>query len=209
MTFKERVEIGDHVLYLGDAREILPTLQADAVVTDPPYGLDFKGESWDAAIPDWLHAARSAAPLVVFKTAPTTLWDYPRPDWIMSWFREGAQSRTKHGTFNHWTPILVYGKGTWNPDTYKTAAAVDGNANLGIDHPCPTPIRVMSWLVEGATRQDGVVLDPFMGSCSTGVACAKLGRKFIGVEIHKPYFRIACRRIADAVNGGQQPELFQ
>jgi len=50
----------------------------------------------------------------------------------------------------------------------------------------------MEWCV---VKTNGTVLDPFMGSGSTGVACAKLGRNFIGIEIHEPYFDIACKRI--------------
>ena len=75
-------------------------------------------------------------------------------------------------------------------------------------HPCPKPSELMMWLCGRAADTGGTILDPFMGSGTTLVACAKLGRKFIGVEIHEPYFRIACRRVADAVNGGVQPELF-
>lgn len=84
----------------------------------------------------------------------------------------------------------------WHPAMHET------------DHPAEKPEALLRRLIDLSTKLDGTVLDPFMGSGTTGVACAKLGRKFIGVEIHEPYFRIACRRIADAVNGGVQPELF-
>ena len=58
----------------------------------------------------------------------------------------------------------------------------------------------------GLHSSDGeTILDPFMGSGTTGVACAKLGRKFIGIELEKKYFDIACQRIEEAY---QQPDMF-
>lgn len=69
-------------------------------------------------------------------------------------------------------------------------------------HPTQKPVGIMGWCVE---KTDGIVLDPFMGSGTTGVACAKLGRKFIGIEIEPKYFDIACERIQKAYD---QPDLF-
>jgi DNA modification methylase len=60
-------------------------------------------------------------------------------------------------------------------------------------------------IVARATRPNETVLDPFMGSGTTGVACANLGRKFIGIEIEEKYFDIACKRIEIAYS---QPRLF-
>ena len=73
------------------------------------------------------------------------------------------------------------------------------------NHPCPYPEQVIRPIIESSTPMDGTVLDPFMGSGTTGVACARLGRKFIGIEIEERYFDIACRRIEDAY---RQADLF-
>jgi len=194
------VVIGDATLYLGDCLDILPTLGAgsvDAVVTDPPYGVDFRGEAWDASIPNWLPEARRVASVVVFTTGDTTLWDYPRPDWVCCWYREASNSRSKLGGFSHWTPILVYGKAAFPVDCLKMHA-IEVAYPHGFGHPSPKPERLMRWLVDNATNGDGVILDPFMGSGTTGVACAQLGRKFIGIEIEPRYFDIACKRIEAA-----------
>ena len=79
----------------------------------------------------------------------------------------------------------------------------DGNrSEPDREHPTQKPIALMQWCVEKTT---GTVLDPFMGSGTTGVACANLGRKFIGIEIEPKYFDIACRRIEQAY---KQPRLF-
>jgi site-specific DNA-methyltransferase (adenine-specific) len=65
------------------------------------------------------------------------------------------------------------------------------------DHPCPYPVSLVAPIIE-SSECGGGILDPFMGSGTTGVACAKLGRKFIGIEIEPKYFDIACKRIAEA-----------
>jgi site-specific DNA-methyltransferase (adenine-specific) len=69
-------------------------------------------------------------------------------------------------------------------------------------HPCEKPVSVMEHIIGTSTKISQTVLDPFMGSGTTGVACAKLGRQFIGIEIHEPYFDIACRRIEAAQRQG-------
>ena len=75
----------------------------------------------------------------------------------------------------------------------------------GKEHPTQKPIEVMKWCIEHLPPHVSTVIDPFMGSGTTGVAAVKLGRKFIGIEIHEPYFDIAVRRISDAL---KQPDMF-
>jgi len=184
-------------LYHGDCLEVLPTLEAgsvDAVVTDPPYGVGFRGEDWDAEIPDWLPLARGVAPLVMFPTAPTTMWDYPRPDWVNCWYREASNSRTAAGGFNHWSPVLVYGKVRFWVDSIKLHA-IQHAYPKGYPHPSPKPLALMEWLVKNGTNEDATILDPFMGSGTTEVAAVRLGRKFIGIEKEPKYFDIAVKRI--------------
>lgn len=204
MAWREE-HIGAARLILGDCRDILPTLgKVDACVTDPPYGLDFRGEEWDAEIPDWLPAARAVAPVVAFTTAPTTLWDYPRPDWVSVWYRPASSARAASGGFNAWSPIVIYGRVKFPVDVLELHAIANAYER-GFGHPSPKPIILMDWLVENAAKSGAIVLDPFMGSGTTGVACAKLGRRFIGIEIEPKYFDIACRRIDDAY---RQADLF-
>jgi len=82
----------------------------------------------------------------------------------------------------------------------------DGGKRQGVPenrtfcHPSQKPIEVMEWCVSYA---EGTILDPFMGSGTTGVACANLGRKFIGIEIEPKYFDIACERIEAAYAQGR------
>lgn len=225
MTFKERVEIGPHVLYLGDCREILPTLQADAVVTDPPYGIGWTRGTWSddedqyPALMMWLvtECVRIGGWSFVFQSMLNcSKWHDWFPDgWrIFAACKNFAQVRPT-GVWHSWDPVIFWNSG---PNSGPNTETVNRDYHVGnvagvisgprSEHPCPRPVDTMHHVVALAAKPNAVVVDPFMGSGTTGVACANLGRKFIGVEIHEPYFRIACRRIHDAVNGGVQPELF-
>lgn len=72
-------------------------------------------------------------------------------------------------------------------------------------HPTEKPVRLFLELLADFTNKEEIILDPFMGSGTTGIACAKLGRKFIGIELDETYFNIACERIQAAYD---QPDLF-
>lgn len=182
----------------GDCLEIMPTLgMVDACITDPPYGLDFREHEWDKDIPAWFGIAQKMAKIVAFTTAPTTQWDYPRPDWVNCWYREAANSRTHNGGFNHWSPVLIYGSPFFQVDSLKLHA-IQHATSKEIDHPTPKPIALALWLVKNCTEQGETVLDPFCGSGTFGEACVLLGRNFIGIERELPYVEIARARIKRA-----------
>jgi site-specific DNA-methyltransferase (adenine-specific) len=218
------VRIGDATLYLGDCMEILPTLpKVDAVITDPPYGISDAplppGRSgaalntwhmkswWDKGLnPDW-SAVAECAPVVIwfgqwrkrdevsaFMPMPLRteiVWAKdchtgppspvaPRDERIWVFGRNGIKAATFETSV--WDcPVIP----TWERKSHKN------------EKPIGIMVRLVKWI--GA----GFVLDPFMGSGTTGVACAQLGRKFIGIEIEQENFDIACRRIEDAYR--QQP----
>lgn len=193
-----RVVIGNAELWLGDCREILPTLpKVDAVITDPPYGIgankqtlgkgkkEFdRGGDWDNAAPD-LTACISAGRLLCFWGGNYFADQLPvTNDWLiwhkvndgrsfseceMAWTNFGKQ--TRHLS-HHWS----------------------GEEKA---HPTQKPLPVMLWCV-GMAADAATVLDPFMGSGTTGVACMNLGRRFIGIERERKYFDIACERIEAA-----------
>ena len=186
-------------LYHGDCLEILPTLEAgsvDAVITDPPYGM--RKAEWDMNIVEvslWLPAAMKFCPTVVF-TGVKGAFDYPKPDWIMAWVRRGSTQR--NGAlrgFNNWEPILCYGLERLSNDVIAVPNFPDDEAK---DHPTSKPLKLMVKVIELLTQSGDTILDPFMGSGTTGVACVETGRNFIGIEISEDYFKIAQRRIADA-----------
>lgn len=225
-----RVEtIGDATLYLGDCREILPTLgKVDAVVTDPPYGVlsagrDDRGGAHGLAIATYesyedtyenfvsqivpsLNAAMDIARRAAVFSGPH-IHEQRKPDAIGGVYVPAAAGRHQWG-YKNLLPVLFYGTapslnlGARWPTAIKSVEA----ALVDIDHPCPKPDGWMSWLVSLASDIRETVLDPFMGSGTTGVACAKLSRKFVGIEIEPKYFDIACRRIEET---WKQPRLFE
>jgi DNA modification methylase len=114
-------------------------------------------------------------------------------------------------------PLLLYGKdlggiGSINGVLKSDKISIKGGGGVGFqrdgekkDHPCPKPENIMHKIVVRFTTPNSIVLDPFMGSGTTGVAAVKIGRQFIGIEIEEKYFDIACRRIEEAV---RQPDMF-
>jgi DNA modification methylase len=204
---QHRIErIGDAELHLGDCREILPLLpKVDAVVTDPPYGVGLEYASHDdRELVDWLPIARAVAPVVAFSPGISNVMKFPPSDWVFAWLKPNSMRRVQTG-FNTWEPVILYGKarGKKTHDAFSVSIAPQDDTG---DHPCPKPLGWAEELLDRVTLSGDTVCDPFMGSGTTGVSCAKLGRKFIGIEIEPKYFDVACRRIDDAY---RQPRLFK
>ena len=199
--------IGNATLYLGDCMEILPTLKpVDAVVTDPPYGIGFGAKhtkwsanrgvvlgEWDENIPD-VHCLLDIADEVViwggdrFSLPVSRRW--------LTWVKPDAPP-TFASTEFAWTNKN-------RPARYIIHSISQTNQER-VGHPTQKPIRVMEWSLSFIPDEAEVILDPFMGSGTTGVACMNLGRKFIGIEIEPKYFDIACERIE---NAQRQQRLF-
>jgi len=200
-------------LYLGDCREILPTLgKVDAVVTDPPYGINKDGQKRTTGG----HGGRKAYEFLG--------WDAERPDpeTFSLLLAAGAQHVIWGGNYfaDLFPPTgkwLVWDKGQRINQSDGELAWTSSQGALrifelnrvalmtdGAFHPTQKPVEVMRWSI--LQLEDAkTILDPFMGSGSTGVAAAKLGRRFIGIEREPKYFDIACRRITDALS---RPDMF-
>ena len=214
-------------LYCGDCREILPGLgKVDACITDPPYGVNLgsqkdrsgdhilvkpKYESYDdtrenfaAVVAPAIRMALGHADRGLVFVSASTAWMLPEPTGIGGAFLPSAQGRFIWG-FRSFAPCLLYGSAPeLNLGCKATAFEATDRAEAN-GHPCPKPLRWMEWAVALASRKTQTILDPFMGSGTTGVAAVKLGRKFVGIEIEPKYFDIACRRISEAL---KQPDLF-
>ncbi|KKL28971.1 hypothetical protein LCGC14_2369820 [marine sediment metagenome] len=223
---KNRIEhIGDATLYLGDCLEILPTLgKVDAVVTDPPYGIGFKwtgaarggrgpGLKWKGpphnhqpAWSDIVGDDLTFDPSLWLSFPQVILWGgnnyagMPAARGWLVWDKRRDTTPDHHGDAElAWTNIdsvIRIHRQLWRGIVREGAENV---ANGGKHHPTQKPEALMRWCVE---MTSGAVIDPFMGSGTTGVACAKLGRKFIGIEIEERYFNIACKRIEEAYRQG-------
>ena len=213
MTIKPYYQSDRVTLYHGDCLAILPTLEAgsvDAVVSDPPYGVGLKYRSFDDArdaikemAKAWVPECRRIAKIVAFTPGKGNEWLYDEPTWTLSWASKAGQGMCRWG-FQCVHPILVYGKCPYlarglggRPDTLFLTTC---KPSVGKDqHPCAKPIEVMEWLVNRVDPTGhAAILDPFMGSGTTGVACVKTGRRFIGIEIDERYCEIAAKRIQAA-----------
>lgn len=196
----EPIIIGNATLYLGDCLEILPTLpKVDAVITDPPYPNN-AGHFVGA-----IEAARTVLAAITARQALVFWSELEQPPLTLLlcavhiWHRTNVNGRP-------YEPIYHYDTEKRRSDVIQQAAIFDG-VGPGCweyaGHPTQKPVALMEKLARKTTG--GAVLDPFMGSGTTGVACMNLGRKFIGIEIEPKYFDIACERIE---NAQRQAKLF-
>jgi site-specific DNA-methyltransferase (adenine-specific) len=204
----EKVQIGECTLYRGDCLEVLPTLAvSDAAITDPPYNVGLKYASVDDSrhdyagwCADWLGLLRqvTSGPVAVScGVVNLHLWNkMEKPDWVIAWNKPNSMKRVGVG-WNTWEPVLLWGKtlGKKTHDSFRVSITPQKDTGK---HPCPKPIGWAMELIDRLTKPSMTVLDPFMGSGTTGVACAKTGRKFIGIELDPGYFDIACKRIEKA-----------
>jgi DNA modification methylase len=213
-----RVEhIGDCTLMLGDCMAILPTLgKVDAVLTDPPYGIahsSSRGASWQGTqiANDQDTTARDRALDGFDNVAAFGSWKTPpidRTKGCLVWdkgpaFGMGDLAFPWKGS---WELIYVRGR-LWSGP--RDEGVLRGHIQVswesrGRSHPHEKPVSLICALIE-KLPQDATILDPFLGSGTTLVACAKLGRRGIGIEIEPKYFDIACRRVEEAY---RQADLF-
>lgn len=209
-----RVEtIGDATLYLGDCREILPRIgTVDAIITDPPYGIGKDGQKRTTGG----HGGRKAYD---FKN-----WDAERPKpEIFAFLLKAAPKQVIWGG-NYFADLLpptgkwlVWDKGqrinqsdgelAWTSEQGALRIFELNRVALltdGAEHPTQKPTEVMRWSIQQIGTPKAI-LDPFMGSGTTGVAALNLGCKFTGIEIDPDYFEVACKRIEDA---HKRPDMF-
>ena len=215
--------IGECLLLQGDCLEVMPHLgRVDAVVTDPPYGIGFPYRSYEDTdenlqrlINGIMPLAREMSNRVIVTPGTTNVFKYPPSDWIGAWTWDTTTARGFWG-WAQWQPILLYGKDVW-PGTSSKGGLLKsdrihfsgGEAKIssadGGGHTCPKPEKFMVRLIARFSLMNELILDPVMGSGTTGVACVKEGRRFIGIELDPGYFDTACKRVAQAV---AQPDLF-
>ena len=204
-------EDGSVSLICGDCLEVLPTLEAgsiDAVVTDPPYGVKLANHGAFAG--DWtvsgdescnvaervLSACRRLGVSIAAFASPdlpyTGKWNsrlvWHKPgrglggDWERCWLRD-------------WELVLVHAV---RPIRKKESSVLRFRPSACKHHVCEKPVALIEYLVDQLGGE--TILDPFMGSGTTGVACVNLGRKFVGIELERKYFDIAVRRIQQALD---------
>jgi site-specific DNA-methyltransferase (adenine-specific)/modification methylase len=215
--------IGDATLILGDCREVLETVgKFDALVIDPPYGL---GESNKRAISRGMITARVrrhtatdygdfqwdgevASPELISQARALAKWQAifggnyyalpPSSCWLV-W------DKLTSGDFADCELIWTNMPKAVRRLRYLWNGCMKAPGELRGDHPTQKPIGVMAWVLQQLPPDTRTILDCFMGSGTTGVACAQLGLQFTGIEREHSYFDAACRRIDEAQ---RQPRLF-
>jgi len=248
-SWQRKEIIGDCTLYLGDCREILPTLgKVDAVVTSPPYN-----QNIDAFKPSGMHKESRWVEKIsggYFDSLPEDEYQSSQVELLRNLY--AATSDTASVFYNHkirWrdgqfiSPLawvqrspwrvrqeivwarngsvtmnarmfapsderiywLVKEKHKWHQKCVSFMSVWAMASEVFSEHACVFPLELPMRSIEATTDIGDTVADPFMGSGTTGVACVKLGRKFIGIEIEPKYFDIACKRIDAATREPRLP----
>lgn len=195
--------IGSATLYLGDCLEVLPTLApADAMITDPPYGIGIAAnpvrqkhakQDWDnaPATPEVIQALLKAAPIQIIWGG--NYFGLPASQGFLVWDKVQPEGLTLSMCEYAWTnlqqPAKLFRRHVASYEKW---------------HPTQKPVELMRWCLERAGMPT-LTIDPMMGAGTTGVAAVGLGKQFVGIEIHEPYFNIACERIE---NAQRQERLF-
>lgn len=209
-------QIGDCTLYNADCRDVMPLVSdVDAVVSDPPYGIGYERGAGGKGI----SRRHNDAP-IHDDDKPFDPEPWLRFADVILWGANHYASRLPHGRWLAWNKL-----GTMQPwddfsdveFAWQNKRAADRIFSLmwkGLikasekddirQHPTQKPVALLAWCLEQVPNAR-TILDPFMGSGTTGVACVKLGRRFIGIEIEPKYFDIACKRIERAY---AQPDMF-
>lgn len=206
------VNIGDCTLYNADCRDVLPLLEerVDLLLTDPPYGIGadkkcaqssirdnpkWEDKGWDSNRP-----SKDAFAALLHASKHQIIWGgnyfadlLPRSLGWLSWRKPQAETGFSLADIElAWTNLPIASR-------QKTLPRRDGNS-----HPTQKPVSLMEWSI-GFAPKSNTVLDCYLGSGTTLVACAKLGRRGIGIELDPDYFEIACERVRKAY---EQPDLF-
>jgi DNA modification methylase len=214
------VHIGDATLYLGDCLEILPTIKADVLVSDPPYGIAYSsgmgGKFKGLRVTNDENTDVRDAVIEMFRYRPALVfgsWRRPRPDGTRQVIVWEKGDHVGMGDLSlPWRPnteeIYVLGSGF---SGHRGSSVIKINApspNFTPEaerfHPTEKPVALMCELL--AKCPPGVIVDPFMGGGATGVAAMRMGRQFIGIEIDETHFATSCRRIEQAY---KQRPLFE
>lgn len=212
--YKRKETIGDCTLYLGDCMEVMQSLgKVDAVVTDPPYGMGFQSNhraathkkianDGDFKLLEWACRLSPSHSSYIWMR-----WDnlknIPLPKSLVTWVKNNHSMGDLEHEHGRKTEVCAFypGPSHFFPSGRPNDVLTGTRTGNGL-HPTQKPVGLMQNVIEWTS---GVIIDPFMGSGTTLVACAKMGRKGIGIELDEEYFEIACKRVRDAY---AQPDLF-
>ncbi len=210
----EKVTIGNAELWRGDCREVLPLLSFDAIVSDPPYGIGYQhgggGKGIHSGAKFGQHAPNAKKP-IIGDDAPFDPSHLCAKPCVLFGADHYAARLPCDGVFHVWDKD-PRGRLEWDSfadaelawTNWRTRRRVfrylwkglcqEGAATKRL-HPSMKPVEVMMWCIQMLDKKAQLICDPYMGSGSTGVAALRLGKRFIGIEMDRRYFDIACERI--------------
>jgi site-specific DNA-methyltransferase (adenine-specific) len=214
----EKIVIGNATLYRANCFHIMPTLdKVDAVITDPPYGIGYKYRSYDDSPEGYDEFMARMVPQLVRATdnGPCFVWQSQLK--INSWHRyfpagyrviaacKIYPEPTRQRYCYAWDPVIFWSGRSylrheipldWHVADLEPWEGYTGDNQLL----CPRPLSQVRYFCDSI--QGETILDPFMGSGTTGVAALLAGKRFFGIERDPVYFAYACRRIEQAWNQG-------
>lgn len=220
MGIKHEILADGIEIYCGDCREILPTLgKVDAVVTDPPYGVQFGYSTYQDE-----GGIKYMDLISILKGMPLALLQYPEQMMRLVCPVLGAPSEVLAWVYNSNLPRQTRLWGFWDCDVdpkrskqpaknpecskvknlqvagydWREINQVKGNSLEKTDHPCQLPISVARWVLDCLNAD--TICDPFMGSGTIGLAAIERGREFTGIELDPKYFDVAAKRISKAIS---------
>jgi site-specific DNA-methyltransferase (adenine-specific) len=209
--YKRKEAIGNCTLYLGDCFNILPIIKnVESIITDPPYGMNYVSNhrkiKYDSINND--DTQKLAIDIINWSISNIqyssyifgrwdNIYEYPKPKSLITWVKNNWSAGDLIHEHARQAEVIFYYPGLkyiWG-DNCRPSDVVFSDRTNNEFHPTEKPIDLMKRIIKWAY---GNIIDPFMGSGTTGVACLQLNRKFIGIEIDEKYFDIACNRIASA-----------
>lgn len=210
-----RVEKFENItLYNADCRDVVGAIPYNSIATDPPYGMAFRSNhratkhaaianDGDVGMLQWTCELPAAHSKYIF-CRWDNIADVPKPKSLVTWVKNNwSMGDLKHEHGRQTEVALFYpGASHFFPNGRPSDVVRAPRTGNG-DHPTQKPVELMEQVV---LWTDGVVFDPFMGSGATGVACARLARAFVGVELDPGYFDTACRAVEAAIG---QPSMFR
>ena len=198
-----RTDLG--VLYCGDCLEVLPLIEdkVDLILTDPPYGIEYEYDKYKDVKDDkylefchkWFGLLKSDLIIITTGWKYKKYWYNKNPDDEIIWYDKMKQSGGRSYYLRKTEPIFIWGKiknkFKWDILEFNSFR----NDGLRDNHTCPKPITLWIDIIKKQSDDNGLILDIFHGSGTTAVACEKLGRHWIGIEISEKYCAIAKQRI--------------